>query len=88
MGGVLDSLLSEATRMLAEVRDERDRAKREAADLRAALKAEQVLTGELHEALYRLAELTPARANAGDAQDLHLTVKAIAETAIAKVAGQ
>lgn len=36
----------------------------------------------LREALERLAELTPSRANARDARDLHLTVKAIAETAL------
>lgn len=40
-------------------------------------------TAELVEALERLAALTPARANAGDAHDLYLTVRAIAETALA-----
>lgn len=34
------------------------------------------------EALERIAKLTPKSANAGTAQDLHLTVKAIAESAL------
>ena len=37
----------------------------------------------LRSALQRISELTPARANARDARDLHLTVKAIAEVALA-----
>lgn len=37
----------------------------------------------LRSALQRISELTPARANARDARDLHLTVKAIADVALA-----
>lgn len=40
------------------------------------------------EALERLSALTPFRANAGTAQDLHLTVRAIADTALAKIRGK
>jgi nitrogen-specific signal transduction histidine kinase len=46
----------------------------------AEIKAENE---RLREALERLAVLTPGRANATTAMDLHLTVKAIAETALA-----
>ncbi len=37
----------------------------------------------LRSALQRISELTPARANAKDARDIHLTVKAIADAALA-----
>lgn len=40
---------------------------------------------EATEALERLAELTPVRANARDAHGLHLTVKAIAEAALSRI---
>lgn len=42
---------------------------------------------ELVEALRRLARLTPEAANASDAHDLHLTVQAIAESALSKALG-
>ncbi|PAL23569.1 hypothetical protein CD928_05745 [Sphingopyxis sp. GW247-27LB] len=45
----------------------------------------EAATAELREALDRLAKLTPNSANAHTAQDLCLTVRAIAESAIAKV---
>ena len=41
----------------------------------------------LIEALQRIAEMTPNRANAFNAHDLHLTVKVIAETAIDREMG-
>jgi hypothetical protein len=47
-------------------------------DLRALLKAYQ----EQRRALERLSALTPETANATTARDLHLTVKAIADTAL------
>lgn len=43
---------------------------------------------DLYEALERLVELTPGRANASTAEDLHLTVKAIAETVLARARGE
>ncbi len=43
---------------------------------------------DLVEALELIAKLTPHAANAADAMSLHLTVKAIAETAIAKARGE
>ena len=42
----------------------------------------------LLEALQRLSALTPGAANAATARDLHLTVKAIADEAIAKATGE
>ena len=43
---------------------------------------------DLLEALQRLSALTPGAANAATARDLHLTVKAIADEAVAKATGE
>ena len=53
-------------------------------DIRAVLEDRAALL----EALLRLSALTPGTANAATARDLHLTVKAIADTAIAKATAQ
>jgi len=42
---------------------------------------------EMAEALDRIAKLTPGRANAATAEDLHFTVKAIAESALSRALG-
>ena len=43
---------------------------------------------DMYEALERLAGMKPGRANAATAQDLYLTVRAIAESALAKARGE
>lgn len=68
--------------------DQAKRRIRRAARDREAIRRLANQNAELLEALQRLAKLTPEAANAFDAHDLHLTVCAIAETAIAKARGE
>lgn len=61
-----------------------ERLQNEVFALTAKLSASEAEVARKDAALQRLSELTPGRANARTPYDLHLTVKAIADTALAR----